>query len=554
MALNVPGLIAVIIFYAMTLATGLWAAWKAKKNERNNTETEVAIVGGRNLNLFVGLFTTTATWVGGAYINGTAEIVYLPSRGLAWVHAPLGFAATFIIGALFFVKPMRSKNYVTMMDPLQEAFGGMMGSFLFIPPLLGDIFWFASILASLGATVSVILDVKGLLSIIISACTVILYTLLGGLYSVAYTDVIQLLFMIVSLWICVPFALLNSASENIAYTAVHEVFQGPWLGNIQSKYIARWLDDFAYMSLGGIAWQTYFQRVLASSSSKQAMKTSYLSGILCAIMGVPSILIGAAAASTDWNQTSYGLPTPNERNESSMILPLVLQYLCPTYISVVGLGAIAAAVMSSADSSLLSASSMFAYNIYKKMIRKRASEREVLWVMRLSMVVLGSAGTGLAFLSNSVYDLWFLSGELVYAVLFPQLCCALFVPSTNTYGSVAGFFLGFGLRLLGGENSLKIPPTLHYPGCILVDDVYVQLFPFKTFTMLVSLITIIVTSHLARFLFMKKILPIEWDVRNVFRKVPPDPSELEHELQVSLRTPEVTDSPRDEIYQHFSQK
>ncbi|CAJ0938054.1 unnamed protein product [Ranitomeya imitator] len=50
-----------------------------------------------------------------------------------------------------------------------------------------------------GATVRVILDVKGYLSIIISACTVILYTLLGGLYSVAYTDVIQLLFMIVSL-------------------------------------------------------------------------------------------------------------------------------------------------------------------------------------------------------------------------------------------------------------------------------------------------------------------------------------------------------------------
>ncbi|XP_069615253.1 high-affinity choline transporter 1-like [Ranitomeya imitator] len=536
MALNVPGLIAVIIFYAMTLLTGLWAAWKAKRSEKNMKQTEVAIVGGRNLNIFVGLFTTTATWVGGAYINGTAEIVYLPTKGLAWVHAPLGFAATFIIGALFFVKPMRSKNYVTMMDPLQETFGDTMGSILFIPPLLGDIFWFASILASLGATVRVILDVKGYLSIIISACTVILYTLLGGLYSVAYTDVIQLLFMIVSLWICVPFTLLNSASENIAYTAVHEVYQGPWIGNIQPKYIARWLDDLAFLSLGGIAWQTYFQRVLAASSSKQAMVTSYLSGVLCAIMGIPSILIGAVAVSTDWNQTSYGLPTPYERNEANMILPLVLQYLCPTYVSVAGLGAIAAAVMSSADSSLLSASSMFAYNIYKKMLRKTASEREVLWVMRLSMILLGSAGMGLAFLSNSVYDLWFLSGELVYALLFPQLCCALFIPSTNVYGSAAGFFLGFLLRLLGGENSLKIPPVLHYPGCILVDDTYVQLFPFKTFTMLVSLITIIVTSYLAQVLFMKKILPVQWDVCQVFRKNPSPLSEHELEERVGLQT------------------
>ncbi|CAJ0938056.1 unnamed protein product [Ranitomeya imitator] len=337
-------------------------------------------------------------------------------------------------------------------------------------------------------------------------------------------------------WICVPFTLLNSASENIAYTAVHEVYQGPWIGNIQPKYIARWLDDLAFLSLGGIAWQTYFQRVLAASSSKQAMVTSYLSGVLCAIMGIPSILIGAVAVSTDWNQTSYGLPTPYERNEANMILPLVLQYLCPTYVSVAGLGAIAAAVMSSADSSLLSASSMFAYNIYKKMLRKTASEREVLWVMRLSMILLGSAGMGLAFLSNSVYDLWFLSGELVYALLFPQLCCALFIPSTNVYGSAAGFFLGFLLRLLGGENSLKIPPVLHYPGCILVDDTYVQLFPFKTFTMLVSLITIIVTSYLAQVLFMKKILPVQWDVCQVFRKNPSPLSEHELEERVGLQT------------------
>lgn len=45
---------------------------------------------------------------------------------------------------------MRSKNYVTVMDPLQETYGNMMGTLLFIPPLLGEVFWFAAILASLG--------------------------------------------------------------------------------------------------------------------------------------------------------------------------------------------------------------------------------------------------------------------------------------------------------------------------------------------------------------------------------------------------------------------
>ncbi|NXD11915.1 SC5A7 protein, partial [Nothocercus nigrocapillus] len=518
MALNIPGVISLSVFYILTLATGVWASWKSKKDQKNRNPTEMAIVGGRNINVFIGLFTATATWVGGAYINGTAEIVYLPSKGLLWVQAPVGFALSLLIGGFFFVNPMRTRNYMTVMDPLQEIYGNMMGSLLFIPPLLGEVFWFAAILASLGATIRVILDVGSSLAIIISAFTVIIYTLLGGLYSVAYTDVIQLLFITLSLaspddtWVCIPFALMNSATESIYYTATHKSYQAPWIGKIEKQYLGRWLDDFFYLVLGSIPWQTYFQRVLSSASLGQARLISYLSGLGCFLMAIPPVLIGAAAASTDWNQTSYGLPSPADRGESAMILPFVLHHLCPAYVSVVGLGAISAAAMSSADSALLSASSMFAHNIYRKILRKKATEREVLWTMRVSMLVLGAGAAGLAFYSYSVYDLWFLSGELVYALLFPQLCCALFVPSTNTYGSASGFLVGLLLRLLAGEPALKIPPVIRYPACSLVNGTYVQLFPFKTFTMLLTLGTIVAVSYLAAFLFKRNLLPRRWDV------------------------------------------
>lgn len=72
----------------------------------------------------------------------------------------------------------------------------------------------------------------------------------------------------------------------------------------------------------------------------------------------------------DWNQTEYGPTEPWRRQEADMILPIVLQYLCPVYISFFGLGAVSAAVMSSADSSILSASSMFARNIYQLSFRQ----------------------------------------------------------------------------------------------------------------------------------------------------------------------------------------
>ncbi|XP_061199556.1 high affinity choline transporter 1-like [Neopsephotus bourkii] len=515
MALNVPGLVSLSVFFMLTLAIGIWASWKSKKDQQNRNPTEMAIVGGRNINVFIGLFTATATWVGGAYINGTAEIVYLPSKGLLWVQAPVGFALSLVIGGFFFVNPMRSKNYVTVMDPLQETYGNLMGSLLFIPPLLGEVFWFAAILASLGATMRVILNISNSLAIIVSACTVALYTLLGGLYSVAYTDVIQLVFITLSLWVCIPFALMNSATESIYYTATHQSHQDPWIGKVEKQYLGRWLDDFFYLVLGSIPWQTYFQRVLSAASPGQARLISYLSGLGCFSMAIPSVIIGAVAASTDWNQTSYGLPSPFERGESAMVLPLVLHYLCPTRISIVGLGAIAAAAMSSADSALLSAGSMFAHNIYRKILRKEATDTEVLWAMRISMLVFGAGAAGLAFYSSSVYDLWFLSGELVYALLFPQLCCALFAPSTNTYGSAAGFLVGLLLRLLAGEPALSIPPTICYPACGLLNGTYSQLFPFKTLIMLLTLGMIVAVSHLATVLFQRNLLPRRWDVCNI---------------------------------------
>ncbi|XP_053333232.1 high affinity choline transporter 1 [Clarias gariepinus] len=520
MAIHVEGLVAIVIFYLLILGVGIWAAWK-NKNSGVEEGADRIMVGGRDIGLFVGAFTMTATWVGGGYINGTAEYVYLPGYGLAWAQAPFGYAMSLVLGGLFFAKPMRSRGYVTMLDPFQQLYGKRMGGLLFIPALMGEIFWSAAILSALGATLSVIVDIDINMSVIISALIAIFYTLVGGVYSVAYTDVVQLFCIFVGLWISVPFALSNPAVSDIGLTAVRELYQKPWLGSIKSSDKWMWADNFCLLMLGGIPWQVYFQRVLSASSATYAQVLSFLAAFGCIVMAIPSVLIGAIGASTDWNQTTYGSVPPMDKDESEMILPIVLQYLCPPYISFFGLGAVSAAVMSSADSSILSASSMFARNIYKLAFRQSASDNEIVWVMRITIFVFGALATAMALLTGTVYGLWYLSSDLVYVIIFPQLLSVLFVRGTNTYGSVAGYIFGMILRIGGGEPYLKLPPFIYYPGWYIekkehhsageIEYLILQRFPFKTVSMLGSFLGNMAFSYLFKYLFESGKLSAKYD-------------------------------------------
>ncbi|XP_065279411.1 high affinity choline transporter 1 [Emys orbicularis] len=509
MPFHVEGLVAIIVFYLAILFVGIWAAWKTKNSGSDGDRREAIIVGGRDIGLLVGGFTMTATWVGGGYINGTAEAVYVPGYGLAWAQAPIGYSLSLVLGGLFFAKPMRSKGYVTMLDPFQQLYGKRMGGLLFIPALMGEMFWAAAIFSALGATISVIIDIDVNISVIVSALIAIMYTLVGGLYSVAYTDVVQLFCIFLGLWISVPFAMSHPAVKNIGFTAAQKE---SWLGSIESLDVYSWLDNFFLLMLGGIPWQAYFQRVLSSSSATYAQVLSFLAAFGCLVMALPAILIGAIGASTDWNKTMYGLPDPTERQEADMILPIVLQYLCPVYISFFGLGAVSAAVMSSADSSILSASSMFARNIYQLSFRQNASDREIIWVMRITIFVFGAAATAMALLAKSVYGLWYLSSDLVYIIIFPQLLCVLFIKGTNTYGAIAGYLFGLLLRITGGEPYLYLQPLIFYPGYYAdKNHIYIQRFPFKALAMLTSFFTNIAVSYLAKYLFESGSLPPKLD-------------------------------------------
>lgn len=486
-----PGYLAMIFFYAIIFYIGVYAS-----NFKRSDHPDDVILAGRKIPLFVAVFTMSATWVGGGYINGSAE--YAMSDGLAWVQAPWGYSLSLILGGIFFARKMRRYEFTTLIDPLRQRFGKKMGAVLTLPAVTAEIFWTAAILTALGTTFGTVLGLDFTTSIILSAIIAIIYTALGGLWAVALTDIFQLILLIGGLLLVLPFALSHVGGMEMAWESYQQskgVFASlfppidGWLHPEWGNYYWLWWDSMLLLILGGIPWQVYFQRVLAAKDEKTAMWLSIIAGVVCILAAIPAILIGIIGDVVSWE--AVGAPYPEE---PALVLPYVIRYLTNPIVATIGLGAIAAAVMSSVDSSILSASSMGSWNVYKPLFKPKITNEELSKMLRRMIWIIGITATLLALQVKSVYELWFLCSDFVYAILFPQLVTALFDKKANRYGSIAGFMVSLVLRFGGGDATLGIPTMLPYP---MIEE-GVVLFPFRTLAMVSGLLTIMAVSRLTK--------------------------------------------------------
>lgn len=486
-----PGYWAMLIFYTFFFFLGAYAGAKTDVED-----VDEVILAGRRMPLWLAMATMSATWIDGGYLNGTTE--YTCSMGLAWVQAPWGYALSLIVGGLFFAKKMRNYGYKTMLDPLEQKYGSKLTALLSIPALTGEIFWSAAILTALGTTFGTVMGLDFNSAIIVSSGITIVYTILGGLWAVAITDFFQLIFIFIAMIIVIPFALDSAGGWDLAWSAyqaekgVFSSFFPPlegWKTTEWGWYYWQWWDSAFLLIFGGVAWQAYFQKVLASKNAKTAMWLSIIAGVVCFLAAIPPMILGVIADTVNW--ADFGAKSPDP---ASLTLPYVFRYLTPPIVATLGLGAVAAAVMSSVDSSYLSASSMISWNIYRPLINPKIGSLALSKMIKRLIGIIGVTATVLALKIKSVYQLWFFCSDFVYCILFPQLVCALFFKRANWYGSLAGLIVSFSLRVGGGEPLLNIPITLPYP---MIKD-GVVLFPYKTLAMLMGMLTIMVVSSLTQ--------------------------------------------------------
>jgi high affinity choline transporter 7 len=439
--------------------------WLASRRVSNGTAADL-IVAGRQMPLWMAALTMTATWVDGGYLLGTAEGAYKSSIQLG-IQGGFCFGVSLILGGLFFARTMRQHGFTTLIDPFEARFGRQWAAILFLPALAGELFWSAELLVALGSSFDVLLGMNLTTAILAAAIVTTAYTMLGGMWSVAYTDVLQLGLVAIGLAAALPFAL--EAAGGLEQSWLHYAQARPdghglvpaMSGGAMwpTPAVVSWWDVSLMLMLGGIPWNCYFQRVLSCTSPGKAAGQSIVSGFLTIGFTAPPLLMGVAAFSYPWPPEVVARLQANPAET----LPLLLTHAVPSLVGVLGLAAIVGAVTSSFSSSILSAGAMLSWNCLKRLIWPSLTVVQMARVIRLSILLFGAAATAFALKVRSVQALWFFTSDLVFVLLFPQLVFALFDRKANRIGSMSAFAVSLLLRLGGGESLLGIPHFIPYP-------------------------------------------------------------------------------------------
>ncbi len=428
----------IAVYLLVSIGIGLYAA----RRVHNTADYAVA---GRNLPLYVVVATTFATWFGSELVLGvSAEFVKEGLGGV--VEDPFGAGFCLILVGLFFAYKLYKKNLITIGDYYRLRYGKAVEVLCSIIIIFSYLGWVAAQVAALGLVFNMLTD--GAMSVtsgmILGTLIVMIYTLFGGMWSVAMTDLVQMVVICGGLIVIAWFAAdLAGGSDKVIGYAVTE---GKLQFLPQDADGKTWLLFFAAAitkMIGSIPQQDVFQRVMSSKNEKVACLGPIIGGALyIAFAFIPMFVVTAAVLI---------MPEASEAlmgDDPQKILPRLVMEHMPLAVQIAFFGALLSAIMSTASATMLAPSTAFVENILRN-IKPGMSDAATLKAMRLAVVgftvcVLVYAIT---MQDSSIYEMVSGAYQVPLVGAFVPLVFGLYWKRATTQGALAAVVLGIGTWL-----------------------------------------------------------------------------------------------------------
>ncbi len=442
----------VIIYWVISVGIGLWAALRVK-----NTADFAA--AGHSLPLPIVTATVFATWFGSEAVLGIPATFLKEGLG-GIVSDPFGSSMCLILVGLFFARHLYNRRMLTIGDFFREKYGRTVEVLVTLCIVVSYLGWVAAQIKALGLVFNVVSDggISQTGGMLIGAGSVLIYTLFGGMWSVAITDFIQMIIIVVGMLYIGGEMSAQSGGVSVVFehAAAAGQFSNFW-PDMNLASILGFVAALCTMMLGSIPQQDVFQRITSSKNVNIAVQAALLGGVLYFIFAFVPLFLAYSATIIDPDMVKQYLHT-----DPQMILPKLILNHAPLIAQVMFFGALLSAIKSCASATLLAPSVTFAENIVRGFF-KHLSDQDLLKVMRITVLCFTVVVTFFAINSNlSIFKMVENAYKVTLVAAFVPLAFGVYWSKANSLGGLlavlGGLIVWIGCEVLA--PSAILPPQL----------------------------------------------------------------------------------------------
>jgi SSS family transporter len=422
----------VIAYLLITIAIGLVAAKRVKSS------ADFAIAG-RHLPLAMIVTTTFATWFGSETVLGIpAKFVNSGLNGV--VEDPFGAGSCLILVGLFFAGKLYRMSLLTISDYYRERYGRSVEVICSIIIMVSYLGWVSAQVTALGLVFNLLSGgaISMPMGMVIGVVSVLAYTLFGGMWSVAITDFMQMIILVVGLSTLAIFAgnQAGGADKVIALAISQDMFK--FLPEPNLKDILFFVAAAITIMFGSIPQQDVFQRVMSANSLNAATKGPIIGGICYILFAfVPMFLVVSALIIMPEKAAALIQEDPQK------VLPTLVMEQMPFVMQVLFFGALLSAIKSCASATLLAPSVTFTENIWRQFFPHQG-DKQALLAMRVTVLVFSGLVLGYAILmqGSSIYEMVSGAYQVTLVGAFIPLLFGLYWQKATTQGAIFSIVLG----------------------------------------------------------------------------------------------------------------